>query len=189
MSYQILLVTRLKSLKPLLLGLGVIFVSSVLLIAAMLLAVQAVAFRRGIDISFNSFTLLSPLIIFLITCLLFIGNYFMDRSRKLYWIADPQRESIEISEIILNRPRTMHRFRRDEISALQLHWQPSYLGKPSRVGGPGWWMADLLLQNGEKVHLHGIQAARIFPPPKWMRPFEQAAQVSGLDLRIERAEN
>lgn len=117
-----------------------------------------------------------------------IGFGLADRSdatREIVLGRDTTKKEICLATYRSGQPIAISRFPSDDVHAIRVHWQATYTGSGSSLNPTmGWWMAQLVMNDGQGIHLHGIRASNEAPPEMWLARFERASALIDKPLNI-----
>ena len=186
MEQKIVIVPRQGLPRNFLLGVGIAFLTMLIVTGALLAASFMGAMRRGLVFSIPNDFFTTLLIMTVIMLFLIVLVAIVSANQELLWVHAPKNGEIRLEDWYYGTPVFTRRYPIKDVAGIRVWWQPTHSGSGKLVtNNPGWWMAALILWNGKSIHLHGERSGPEHPPVDWLERFQHACRVSGVELKQE----
>lgn len=186
-SYQeswIVIRPPVKGSRNALLMIAVVGSSMIPLLALPLLFEAVTASQRSRPLTLHLGSLAFSLAVSAFALVAAMSTALLDRHSDRVLGYDSARDEAILAERWFGRIVSRRRYARSDIERLQIRWQATFTGTATPVSGAGWWMAGMMLTNGQTVHLHGIRGGPEAPPGKWLSRFSRASELVGRPLQV-----
>jgi hypothetical protein len=160
-------------------------VSVISLLAFPILLRALIASRQPEPFTLQPRELAFPLCASAFVSLAATGVGFLDRHGDRAVSYDGARDEVTLAERCCGRTISQRRYARADVATVHVHWRATLSGSTTiPSSGPGWWVAQLVLADGQAVHLHAIVGGPEAPPAQWLSRFRRASELVGKPLQV-----